>query len=218
MDLIRAADGVPYKTGISIADLAGGQFALVAALAALAYRDRTGRGQVIDLSMHAVSAWLTHSAWNPSLSRAQSICLIHCADGYVVAESDRSEAARAIAGARVNKADPIVLDAAKKTREDIVALLAQRTIACAPVLRVSEAAQHPQTAARGSIITGLTASGMRWPLLACPLRYSKTLATVRRAIGPAGADAAEVIADWELTDTASQLALSSIPSGERVPS
>src|SRR5207244_127265 len=50
MDLTRS-HGVPYKTGISSADLTGGQLGLVAILAALEYRDRVGRGQTIDLSM-----------------------------------------------------------------------------------------------------------------------------------------------------------------------
>jgi len=39
------------KVGISISDLLGGQFALLAILAGLEYRERTGRGQAIDLSI-----------------------------------------------------------------------------------------------------------------------------------------------------------------------
>ena len=200
MDLTRAANGMPYKTGISIADLAGGQFGLVAALAGLAYRDRTGRGQFIDLSMHAVSAWLTHSAWNPS-PYAQKACLIRCRDGYVVAESDSPDVARAIAGSRWDDADPTLLNAAEKLRVEITAALSQRGIGCAPVLSVSEAAQHPQTVARNLIVAGKTVAGAQWPLLASPLRFSKTPATVRRAIGPVGADSAEIIADWDLAAT-----------------
>ncbi len=88
MDLTRAANGVPHKTGVSIADLAGGLFGLVAALAGLAYRERTGRGQFIDLSMHTASAWLTQTAWNAALPHEEDICLVGCEDGYVVAEAD----------------------------------------------------------------------------------------------------------------------------------
>jgi crotonobetainyl-CoA:carnitine CoA-transferase CaiB-like acyl-CoA transferase len=202
MDLTRSADGVPYKTGVSIADLAGGQFGLLAALAALAYRDRTGRGQFVDLSMHAVTAWLTQTAWNPSLPYTQPICLIRCSDGYVVAESDPNEAAHAIASSNLSNTDSTVVNAGDKARTEIIALLLRQKIACAPVLSVGESAQHPQTVARNLIITGTTASGVQWPLLACPIRFSKTPASVRRAIGPVGADSAEITADLELHDNA----------------
>jgi len=62
MDATRG-DGVPYKAGISIADIGGGQFALVALLAGLLLRDRTGAGQAIDLSMQDGAAWLAQTAW-----------------------------------------------------------------------------------------------------------------------------------------------------------
>jgi crotonobetainyl-CoA:carnitine CoA-transferase CaiB-like acyl-CoA transferase len=43
--------GPPYKLGVSIADLAAGLLALVGILAALHVRERTGRGQCVDVSM-----------------------------------------------------------------------------------------------------------------------------------------------------------------------
>jgi len=63
MDATRG-DGVPYKAGISVADIGGGQFALVALLAALLQRDRDGRGLEIDLSMQDAAAWIAQAAWN----------------------------------------------------------------------------------------------------------------------------------------------------------
>jgi crotonobetainyl-CoA:carnitine CoA-transferase CaiB-like acyl-CoA transferase len=63
MDVTRSG-GTPYKAGISAADIGGGQFALVAILAALVARDRTGRGHAIDLSMQDGAAWMTQTAWN----------------------------------------------------------------------------------------------------------------------------------------------------------
>lgn len=64
MDLTRDDRNIPYKAGISIADICGGQFALVAILAAIAHRDRTGDGQFIDMSMQDAAAWSTQLAWN----------------------------------------------------------------------------------------------------------------------------------------------------------
>lgn len=63
MDATRA-DGVPMKSGISAADIGGGQVGLLAILAALDRRERTGRGGAIDVAMQDVGAWLTQMRWN----------------------------------------------------------------------------------------------------------------------------------------------------------
>jgi len=70
MDLTRQ-DGVPYKVGVSIADIVGGQFALLAILAGLEQRARSGAGQTIDISMHEVTAWLTQTLWNGGAATVQ---------------------------------------------------------------------------------------------------------------------------------------------------
>jgi crotonobetainyl-CoA:carnitine CoA-transferase CaiB-like acyl-CoA transferase len=72
MDATRG-DGVPYKAGISVADIGGGQFALVALLAALLRRDRDGIGQAIDLSMQDGAAWLAQTAWQSGAGAAPPI-------------------------------------------------------------------------------------------------------------------------------------------------
>ncbi len=46
-----AADGPPFKVGTSIADMVSGLYALVGILTALHARQRTGRGQRVDVSM-----------------------------------------------------------------------------------------------------------------------------------------------------------------------
>ena len=51
MSLTGDAQGAPQKVGVAIADLMAGMYAVVAVLAALANRDRTGEGQYIDLSL-----------------------------------------------------------------------------------------------------------------------------------------------------------------------
>jgi len=56
-------DGIPTKAGISISDQLGGQFGLVALLAALERRERTGQGLALDLAMQDMSAWATERVW-----------------------------------------------------------------------------------------------------------------------------------------------------------
>ena len=53
----------PVRVGVPIADICAGLYAVTAILAALRYRDQTGRGQRIDVSMHDVQvSLLTHQA------------------------------------------------------------------------------------------------------------------------------------------------------------
>ena len=194
MDLTRAG-GVPYKTGISCADLAGGQFGLTAILAALEYRDRTGRGQMLDLSMQDGAAWLTHKAWNADTVAPACSTLVRCDDGYVAVESAAGTVMRILKRAG-SDAESAVVDATGCKREDIVRALAEADVPSAPVLRVAEVAVHPQTVARELVVKGKTAAGVEWPLLACPIRLAATPTAVRRAIGALGADADEVFSEW----------------------
>lgn len=57
--------GGPQKAGVAVADLMSGMYATVAVLAALAWRDQSGRGQYIDLAMFDTQlSWLANQAMN----------------------------------------------------------------------------------------------------------------------------------------------------------
>ena len=61
MAITGPADGEPAKVGVAVADLATGQNAATAILAALLQRGRTGRGQRIDISLFDTQlAWLAN--------------------------------------------------------------------------------------------------------------------------------------------------------------
>jgi crotonobetainyl-CoA:carnitine CoA-transferase CaiB-like acyl-CoA transferase len=78
-------DGVPTKSGLSLADQLGGQFGLLGVLAALERRDRSGEGATLDLAMHDCAAWSTQMAWNGT----HSGCTIEEAPGgYVAVDGD----------------------------------------------------------------------------------------------------------------------------------
>jgi crotonobetainyl-CoA:carnitine CoA-transferase CaiB-like acyl-CoA transferase len=188
MDLTRGG-GVPFKVGVSISDILGGQFALVAVLAGLAHRDRTGCGQYIDLSMQELSAWLTQFFWNGEDDAVENGGLLRCRNGYVY-----------VAGPAVTA---VLLDELRErhehdTRADTVTALSAGGLRCAPVNTVSEVATHPQTAARELIIRRPSANGKIWPLLACPIRLSAFPVAVNRALGAVGEDLEEVLRDWSV--------------------
>lgn len=59
MSLTGEADGEPMKVGVGIADVMCGMYAAIGVLAALRYRDQSGQGQHIDLSLvDSQMAWL----------------------------------------------------------------------------------------------------------------------------------------------------------------
>jgi crotonobetainyl-CoA:carnitine CoA-transferase CaiB-like acyl-CoA transferase len=188
MDLTRS-DGVPFKTGISISDILGGQFALLAILAGLEYRDRTGKGQVLDLSMQELSVWLTQLEWNGTSPPASPGRVVRCADGFVYV----TQASREV---------ELSHDYGAMTREEAATELRSQGLRCAPINSVSEVATHPQTLARELIVERPAKNGNLWPLLASPIRLSPSPLCVRRAIGGVGEDLHEVLRDWSIAQEA----------------
>lgn len=84
MDVTRAND-TPLKAGISIADIGGGQLGLLAVLAGLEQRDKTGRAPRYDLSMQDVAAWLTQLSWNEQRPEAGKI--VPQGDGFAATDT-----------------------------------------------------------------------------------------------------------------------------------
>ncbi|HRW47852.1 MAG TPA: CoA transferase, partial [Caldilinea sp.] len=65
MSITGPEEGEPYKVGVAIADITAGLFATTAILAALHERERSGRGQYIDVALlDAQVAWLANVAHN----------------------------------------------------------------------------------------------------------------------------------------------------------
>lgn len=65
MSITGEADGPPYRLGVAITDITSGLFAAQGVLAALVARERSGRGQQVDIGMlDATAALLTYQAGN----------------------------------------------------------------------------------------------------------------------------------------------------------
>ena len=178
MDLTRCA-GAPTKAGISAADIVGGACSLLTIVAALEYRDKTGHGQAIDISMQDCATWVTQMAWNGAAN--DTALTVQCTDGYVLIEAH---------AAAKNGADPDYTDiraqARNLNRDDFVAWARRNGVTAAPVASVSEAVSCEQSTTRQLIVYGNDASGQKWPLLNSPMRLEITPPQVRGSIGKLG--------------------------------
>lgn len=187
MDVVRSG-GVPLKTGISTADLLGAEFGVLAVLAALAHRDRTGRGQYIDLSMQDITAWLTQAVWNDA--GISQVSVIACRDGHVLVEAPSAAP------------DALAREMRHVTKRDAAAQLARRNMPAAPVLTIHEMLAEPRTSAR-RLWFHATENGETWPLLASPLRLTATPPAVCRPTPPLGRDTESILAGFRKPATSS---------------
>jgi formyl-CoA transferase/CoA:oxalate CoA-transferase len=104
MSITGDADGPPYRLGVAITDIVSGLFAAQGVMAALFARNRTGRGQIVDIGMlDSTAALLTYQAGNyfatghaparlgnrhPTIAPYESV---HAADGeFVIAGGNDS--------------------------------------------------------------------------------------------------------------------------------
>ncbi|MHA1114195.1 MAG: CoA transferase, partial [Alphaproteobacteria bacterium] len=181
MDLMGAG-GTPVKTGVSLCDVIGGGVALLSVIAALAQRERTGKGQFLDLSMQDSAAWITQMFWNEGAD-ARPPGVIACADGYVAVTADDAARAGDIAG----EGAP---DRAALTEKLVAA-----GIAAAPVRGVAEVVADAQTVARECLVERPTGAGVAWPVMTAPMKFARTPARAETAIGALGADMADILAD-----------------------
>lgn len=185
MDAIRDGD-TPVKTGISSADLLGAEFAVLSILAALAYRDCSGKGQDIDLSMQDISAWMTQTLWNGGAEQAEArYRILACADRHVLAEALTDDALYAL----------LALPASdKRSAEAFMADMKTPGIAFAPALTVHEMAASRETLSRELWFNAKGDDGKTWPLLASPLRLQLTPPLVREPMPRLGRDNERVFA------------------------
>jgi crotonobetainyl-CoA:carnitine CoA-transferase CaiB-like acyl-CoA transferase len=173
-------DGVPTKAGISVSDQLGGQFSLLAMLAALERQETRGSGARFDIAMQDCSAWATQVLWNgePEVSSR----IFRTADGYVAIEGPMDEAARAL-----NTTEPLEHFLARLPRDEVAVRLALHgNVDCAPVLDFREVMEHEQLRARGLLIERRAPDGVLWPLLSSPMRLWSTPSHVRAAMAQLG--------------------------------
>jgi crotonobetainyl-CoA:carnitine CoA-transferase CaiB-like acyl-CoA transferase len=173
----------PTKAGPAIADICGGVFAALATLAALQYKNQTGRGQYVDISMQDVVWMLTATQFLPFYTmngqepprpgnRQLEITpfnIYPAKDGYIVigivtvdqwqrfikaiGREDLKEIKEyAVQAERIKHIDEIDAMVEKWTKErtvdEMLKLLRDADLPCAPVPTFSQVVNDPQLASR----------------------------------------------------------------------
>lgn len=184
---LTCVDGMPLKAGISASDVTGGLFGLLASLAGIEYRDRTGWAPHFDISMQDASVWMTQLRW--SAERQSTVRFIHASDGYVVVNGD----------AKTIDAGMTML-AKTAGRSQVAAELSAQGLDAAPVLTVAEVIVAPRTAAHQLIVERRTEDNESWPVHNCPLRLCSTPPRVRTVMSRLGLNNEQVIDELQLDE------------------
>ncbi len=225
LDLTGAPGGPPVQAGGQIADLGGG--ALLAAfgiLAALRERDRSGEGQLVDVSMtDGALSWLAMDAARmlaggeaPRRGQVELagglLCYrpYRCADGWVAfgALEPKFWAAWCAGVGREDLVERQFEPVGSETHREVEAVFAGRTRAeweafndehdCClePVLGLDEALASELVRAREMVVEVDQPGAGPVQLLGTPVKLSRTPADPERAGGPAlGADTDAVLAE-----------------------
>jgi alpha-methylacyl-CoA racemase len=231
LGLTGEPEGPPIQSAGQIADVGGG--ALTAAfgiLAALRERDRSGEGQIVDVSMaDGALSWLAMVAaryfaegvtpHRGDLELAGAIVCYRpyrCADGWVtlgalepkfwlawcrgVGREDLVEQQFAPAGSAVHREVEAIF--AGRTREQWHAFASEHDCCLEPVLDLDEALDSELVRAREMVVE-LDQPGAQRPvrLLGLPIKLGRTPGDANRAPGPAlGEHTREVLASLGYTE------------------
>ena len=207
----------PLNTGIYVGDVLGGTYAFGAIQSALLARERTGRGDCIDLSMmDGVLGMLIYEfqeAQFPQKTRNNTFQPTRAKDGFVmiaaVKQNNFEALARAVGhpewmtdprfgtakGRSANWATLMsMLDAwaSSRTAEECEATLTEGGVPCSRYFTVREALQHPHLEQRGSFrVIDDGAGPLRVPNPA--FKFSNASAEARDYVPALGADNADVL-------------------------
>jgi len=237
MSITGERDGPPVKVGVGIADLVTGQYCIIAILAALHHRDKTGEGQHIDMALLdsqvsiLVNEGLNHliggvvpRAWGTEHATIVPYGAFPTADGHVILAIGNDGQFRkfcAFAGApaladdaryrtnsqRMHNRDALreAISALTRTRPTTywVDGLAPLGVPCGPVNSIDQVFQDPQVRARGmQIAMDHPKAGAPVPLIASPIRMSKTPVDYRHAPPTLGQHTEEVLREVLAMDDA----------------
>jgi len=192
-------------------DLDPGLFAVIAILGALRYRDRTGEGQLIDVSQldvmlaqngvqiagYTLSGKLPHELREEMMPGPRTWGNFMCKDDWVFVAADPQMHSRLMAAMGVDDLGEgsEVLEAwlKERTAEEVVETLAAAGVPVARVYNIAQAIEDPHVKARNTIVDldHPTAGKVRVPWF--PIKMEKTPATYRIPAPQLGEHTAQIL-------------------------
>jgi crotonobetainyl-CoA:carnitine CoA-transferase CaiB-like acyl-CoA transferase len=154
----------PLRVGVSVADFLSGNFAAFGILAALEERRRSGRGQIVDISMYDAAAWLTQLAWPDGRSAIGPWTVIEGSDGWVAADATLVQARAALAA----------VEHRDLSTDALASRLQRAVISGARVLELDEVVNQRAHRARQTLYRAPTAEGEGIPILSLPFGLQAT--------------------------------------------
>ena len=180
LSLQRDENGTPVGNGVPMADVAGGVHAAMGIMAALMARERTGRGQHIDVTLtHSVMSWMVSASANffrdgprPVRSEGSGIGVLKCKDGRFLTSSNAETHFWRNFCTAIGKPEFIELhhrtdDNARefddmatqvkalfltKTRDEWFQILSEAETCVAPILEIDELFDNPAHQHRGMLL------------------------------------------------------------------
>jgi crotonobetainyl-CoA:carnitine CoA-transferase CaiB-like acyl-CoA transferase len=199
MSLTRV-NNVPMKAGISVSDNLGGQFSLLAMVAGIELRERTGVAAHFDLSMQETSEWATQLAWNNGPPEPET-AVLQASDGFVAVAADRKTAEGYLSARHISSE--------RQTRDQLVEVLSSAFMS-APVLTVGEVVDHPHTAGRELLLMRPTAENDSWLVFSTPFKLLATPPEVKSVISRLGVGGGKILEELQIAagapNTKSELA------------
>jgi crotonobetainyl-CoA:carnitine CoA-transferase CaiB-like acyl-CoA transferase len=206
-------NGPPVVPAEYHGDLDPGLYATIAILGALRHRDRTGEGQLIDVSQLDVMiaqsgvsvTSYTLSGELPWVTRKKrkdigAWGIFKTKDGkdiYVAADQDMED--RVLKALGVDSMDESG-DMFKKwvkehTAKEAIEALASKGVPCAPVHHIPDMLEDPQVKARETVVEINHKTAGKYRVPQHPVKYSKTPATIRMLAPVLGEHNDEVLKD-----------------------
>lgn len=175
----EADAGMPTKIGISLADQLGGQFGLLAVLAALLQRGVARTGRALDVAMQDATAWATQATGDDSDDPTARV--VEVADGFALLDGVTDDELARRLGIRSDELGAVLK---QTTREQLTGAAGIRDgrIDVAAINTVEETLATPHTRDRKLIVERPTSDGDSWLVMESPLRLAQTPACVRTAM------------------------------------
>jgi crotonobetainyl-CoA:carnitine CoA-transferase CaiB-like acyl-CoA transferase len=204
-------EGPPIRPADWHGDLDPALFSVIAILGALRHRDKTGEGQLIDVSQldvmlaqsgvsitgYTLSGKLPYERQADRLPGPQTFGMFKAKDGYVYIAADPQMHERLMMGMGVEDLgeESEVMDewVRDKTVKEIVDALNAVSVPVAPVLNIDEALEDPHVKYRGTIIEieHTKAGKVRMP--GFPVKMEKTPGVIKMAAPMLGEHTAQVL-------------------------